>query len=42
MQRGLSGTDRVPAEAAPDWQQRMRTSRTAGESALANADIIVG
>lgn len=26
----------VPSEAFPDWQQRIRISRTAGESAFAN------
>ena len=33
-------TDRVPAEAGEVWQQRIRISRTAGEKAFANADIL--
>jgi hypothetical protein len=39
---GMSGerwAHRVPSEACPDWQQRIRISRSAGESALANVDI---
>ena len=35
-----SVTDRVPAEAGEVWQQRILISRTAGEKALANADIL--
>ena len=37
----LSITDRVPAEAGEVWQQRILISRTAGEKALANADILL-
>lgn len=38
---GLSATDRVPADAAPVWQHRMRISLMAGESARANDDMEV-
>jgi hypothetical protein len=33
-------TDRVPAEAGEVWQQWILISRTAGEKAFANADIL--
>ena len=36
-----SVTDRVPAEAGEVWQQRILISRTAGEKAFANADILL-
>lgn len=36
-----STTNRAPAEAGEVWQQRILTSRTAGEKALANADILL-
>lgn len=34
-------TNRVPAEAGEVWQHRILISRTAGEKALANADILI-
>lgn len=34
-------TDRVPAEAGEVWQQIILISRTAGEKALANTDILL-
>lgn len=34
-------TDRVPAEAGEVWQQKILISRTAGEKAFANADILL-
>ena len=37
----LSVTDRVPAEAGEIWQQIILISRTAGEKAFANADILL-
>ena len=36
-----SVTDRVPAEAGEVWQQIILISRTAGEKAFANADILL-
>ena len=36
-----SATDRVPAEAGEVWQQRILISRTVGEKAFANADILL-
>ena len=36
-----SVTDRVPAEAGEVWQQMILFSRTAGEKAFANADILL-